>query len=194
MYELPISVLIDGESFKIRDKGDFRMILHCFQILNAEDLDDREKIIACLMVFYEGLDDLDSVLAFQHTEEAIKKMFEFMNGGQPEASKKESVNLIDWEQDSMLITSAINHVAGKEIRAEKYLHWWTFLAYYMAIGECPLSQIVAIRSKIAHGKKLEKYEKEFKQQNLQYFNIDMRGTKQKEAETYIQAMWNGEED
>ncbi len=31
MYELPTSVDINGESYKIRKKGDFRTILHCFE-------------------------------------------------------------------------------------------------------------------------------------------------------------------
>lgn len=191
MYELPISVQINGESFKIRDKGDFRMVLHLFELLNAQDLSEKERIIAALVVFYEDFKDVDTVFTFKYIEDAIKEMFNFINGGQTEPAKRSNINLIDWEQDSMLITSAVNNVAGKEIRSEEYLHWWTFLSYYMAIGECPLSQIVSIRSKIAHGKKLEKYEKEFKNENPQYFNIDMRGTEQKEAETYIRTIWNG---
>lgn len=191
MYELPTSIQINGESFKIRDKGDFRMVLHLFKILNAEDLNEQERIIAALIVFYEDVDDIDTVFTLKYRDEAIKEMFLFINGGQQDSGKNHGVNLIDWEQDSMLIVSAVNNVAGKEVRSEEYLHWWTFLAYYMAIGECPLAQIVSIRSKLAHGKKLEKYEKEFKQENPQYFNIDMRGSQQKEAETYIRAMWNG---
>jgi len=191
MYELPTSIDIDGEPFKIRDNGDFRMVLHCFEVLNAEDLNDREKIIAALMIFYEKLNTVESVLALKHVEDAIKNMFVFINCGQEEESKKAEATLIDWEKDSMLITSAINNVAGKEIRAEKYLHWWTFIGYYMAIGECPLSNIVAIRYKIAKGKKLEKHEKKFRDENPQYFNIDTRSVEQKQADNYINDLWNG---
>ena len=190
MYELPTSVDINGESYKIRENGDFRMILHCFEVLSAEDLTKKERIIACLMIFYEDLDEVEDVLRLPDMEEAVKQMFNFMNAGQEEQSRA-SVKLIDWEKDSLLMSSAINNVAGKEIRAEKFLHWWTFIGYYMAIGECALSQIVAIRYKIAHNEKLEKHEKKFRAENPQYFNIDYRTAEQKEAEEYIQNLWNG---
>ena len=190
MYELPTSVDINGESYKIRENGDFRVILHCFEVLSAEDLTKKERIIACLMTFYEGLDEVEDVLRLPDMEEAVKQMFNFMNAGQEEQSRA-SVKLIDWEKDSLLVSSAINNVAGKEIRAEKFLHWWTFIGYYMAIGECALSQIVAIRYKIAHNEKLEKHEKKFRAENPQYFNIDYRTAEQKEAEEYIQNLWNG---
>lgn len=190
MYELPTSIDINGEPFRIRDKGDFRMVLHCFQVLNAEDLTEQEKVIAALMIFYEEFEEVDDVLTFDHIEEAAQQMFSFMRCGQEEPGRS-SPNLIDWEKDSVMITSAINNVAGKEIRAEKYLHWWTFFGYYMAIGDCALSQIVAIRYKIAHNEKLEKHEKKFRMENPQYFNIDMRTAEQKWADDYVQALWNG---
>lgn len=191
MYELPTSVEIDGELFRIRDKGDFRMVLHCFKILNAEDLSHSEKIIACLQCFYEGLDELEDVLTLSQetVEELSHEMFEFMSAGQEES--KDPVKLIDWEQDELLITSAINKVAGKEIRSEKNIHWWTFVGYYIAIGECALSQIVGIRHKIAHGTKLEKGERKFVAENPQYFNIDYRSAEQKAEDEYYRKLWNG---
>ena len=195
MYDLPTSVEIDGESFKIREKGDFRMVLHCFKTLSAEDLSEKERILACLMIFYEGLDTFEDVLNLKNFEQAVKEMFAFMQAEQEENPKsKSATSLIDWEKDSLLITSAINNVAGKEIRAEKYLHWWTFIGYYMAIGDCAMSQIVAIRYKIAHGEKLEKHEKKFRSENPQYFNIDYRSAEQKQADAFIQNLWNGGND
>lgn len=196
MYDLPTSVTVNGESFKIRAKGDFRMVLQCFNILNAEDLNENEKCIACLMVFYEKYNVVEDVLKISKVEfeSAVREMFAFMNIGQEESEKSRSaVKLIDWEKDSLLIASAINNVAGKEVRAAKYVHWWTFIGYYMAIGDCALSQIVAIRHKIAHGEKLEKYEKKFRSENPQFFNIDYRTAEQKQAEDYIRSMWNGGE-
>ena len=194
MYELPTYIEIDGEPFKIRDNGDFRMVLHCFTVLNAEDLQNREKAIAFLMVFYEAFNTVEDVLSFKNTEEALKKAFNFINCGKEDIKGKSLPTLIDWESDSNLICSAINNVAGKEIRSERYIHWWTFIGYYMAIGECALSQIVSIRYKIAKNEKLEKHEKKFRAENPQYFNIDMRTIEQKDADTYIQDLWDGGND
>ena len=99
--------------------------------------------------------------------------------------------MIDWSHDSNLIASAINNVANQEIRSLPYLHWWTFLGYYTAIGECLLSTVVSIRYKKARGEKLEKYEKKFMQDNPQYFNIDLRTAEQKAADEYIMQLWGG---
>ena len=72
---------------------------------------------------------------------------------------------IDWDQDWNMIVSEVNKVANTEVRATDYLHWWTFIGYFNAIGEGQLSFVVSIRDKLRKGKKLEKYEKEFYRQN-----------------------------
>jgi hypothetical protein len=65
------------------------------------------------------------------------------------------------------------------------------MGYYLAIGECSFSEIVSIRSKIAKGQKLEKYEQKFKRENPQYFSWDFRATLQdNEANEYIKSIWN----
>ena len=54
---------------------------------------------------------------------------------------------MDWEQDGDMIVPAVNKVAGKEIRAVPYMHWWTFFGYFMESGECLFNTVVGIRSK-----------------------------------------------
>ncbi len=189
-YSLPTTVDIDGALFDIRDKGDFRMVLDCFKALNDIELSEDERIIASLIIFYKDFNSIDDVYNCGCMKELCEKMMWFFNAGESEDSTKTtSHTLIDWDRDETLICSAINGVANKEIRAEEYIHWWTFLGYYMAIGECPLSFIVSIRSKIARNEKLEKYEQQFRAENPQYFNIDMRSIKQKEADDYVQKLW-----
>ena len=68
---------------------------------------------------------------------------------------------MDWKQDGQLIFSAVNHVAGKELRTEKYIHWWTFLGYFNEIQDGLFSYVLAIRQKKAKGKKLDKGEQEY---------------------------------
>lgn len=191
MYELPVSVQIGEQSFTIRNRGDYRMVIDCFICLEDEDLTEQERILACLIIFYEDINDVDDIsIKFPDVNEAVKKMFWFFNSGQPEVNKgKKSVKLIDWDKDSVLVCSAINNVAGTEIRALDYLHWWTFMAYYMAVNESFLSHIINIRSKIANGKKLEKHEKEFKAENPQYFMVDFRTAEEKQADSFIRSLW-----
>ena len=145
------------------------------------------------MVFYDTFDDLDEL--FLHSDdiqELTEKMFWFFDCGNDYKEVKQSNRrLIDWDKDEMLIVSAVNNVAKQEIRALEYLHWWTFISYYMAIGECSLTTIVGIRTKLAKGEKLEKYEKKFKNENPQYFNIDFRTQEEKDTDYWLQALWNG---
>ena len=194
MYELPTTVTVNEKSYAIRNKGDYRMVLDCFQVLNDVELEKNERIFACLMIFYEDFNTLESVLSAG--EETVKALvdnaFLFFNCGQKKAGAETNYKTIDWEQDSQLISSAINKVAGREIRADNYLHWWTFMGYFNSVGEGALSTVVGIRSKIMKGKKLEKYEQEFRRENPQYFTWDSRTAQQKEDDELINQLWGKE--
>ena len=194
MYELNTSVEVGQASFAIRNKGDFRMVLDCFKAMNDTELSETERLFATLIIFYEDFEDISDIPRDKETLIALQKgMMDFFNACDTELKKSNTggFTLIDWEKDSNLIVSAINNVAKQEIRALDYLHWWTFLSYYSAIGECPLSTIIAIRYKIARNEKLEKHEKKFRMDNPEYFNIDLRSKEQKAADDYVGKLWNG---
>lgn len=191
MYTIPTSIDIDGKQFKIRNNGDYRMVLDCFSALNDAELNTEERLFCSLIIFYEDLNDLSDIQLLPNLESAAIEMFKFFNCGvSEENAKKVPYKLIDWDADSQLICSAINKVAGTEIRAEPYIHWWTFMGYYSAIGTCPLSTIIAIRDKIMRGKKLEQHEREFRQQNPQYFVWNSSTTEDKEADALFNELWN----
>lgn len=194
MYELPTTVTINEKVYAIRNAGDYRMVLDCFQVLNDVELSEEERVLSFLIIFYEDFSSVESVLSINEDEMSalIDKAFLFFNCGNDHSSGETNYKTIDWEQDAQLISSAVNNVAGKEIRAETYLHWWTFMGYFNAVGESALSTVVGIRSKIAKGKKLEKYEQEFKKENPQYFTWDMRTLKQKEEDELLNQLWNKE--
>lgn len=191
MYDIPTAVNINGISYDIRNRGDFRVILDCFDALADESLTAKERLIACLIIFYVDINTASDIEKFSDVEEAVKQMFLFFNCGQEESPGNQSkYHLVDWRTDSQLICSAINKVAGKEIRAEGYLHWWTFMGYYIAIGESTLSTVVSIRNKILKGKKLEKYESEFRRNNPQYFAWNAKSIQAKEEDRLVRELWN----
>ena len=194
MYGLPTTVTVNDITYTIRDSGDFRMVLECFSVLNDVELSENERILTFLLIFYEDFNEVENVLSLdQDTLKAlIDNAFLFFNCGQQHTSGETNYKTIDWKDDEQLISSAINKVAGKEIRAEIYLHWWTFMGYFNAIGESALSTVVGIRSKILKGKKLEKYEQEFKRDNPQYFMWDRRTLQQKEDDELLNQIWNKE--
>lgn len=190
-YELPTSVILNDTVHPIRKDGDFRMVLDCFRILQDEELDETERILACLVVFYDDLDGIESVYQLGDIEEAVKQMFSFFNCNQEDTGIKAEGKVIDWDKDALMIISAINKVAGKEIRAEKYLHWWTFMSYYMGIGESALATVINIRRKLITNKKLEKYEQEYVRDNPNLFRRRENYTKEeREFIESIRANWN----
>lgn len=191
MYTLPTSIQIGDKEFKIRERGDFRLVLDCFKALDDEELSKEERIISCLIIFYEDLTCYEDLEIFPDLEQACLEMNKFFNCGQDDnVGRAVNYKLIDWERDSQLISSAVNKVAGFETRSCSYIHWWTYVGYYMGVGEGALSTIVSIRNKIKSGKKLEKYEQEFRNENPQYFTWDSRTTQQKEDDSYIESLWN----
>lgn len=190
MYDLPTSVEISGVEYELRNQGDFRTILSAFAVLNDEELTKDERVLCALLIFYD-VDNMDDILAIPDMEDAVKKMFDFMNLGQPEKHGP-NYKVIDWEDDAPIIISAINNVAGKEVRAESFVHWWTFMGYFMAIGESTFATVVSIRSKILKDKKLEKWERQFRNENPQYFEWNHKTADDLEAEAWLKEVWNKE--
>ena len=192
MFDIPVTVESGKQSYTIRDRGDFRMVLDCFVALNAVEISKEERIFAALEIFYEDFNSLSDIYVVEEKEldYLIKKMFWFFNCGSEDSGSAAKHQLIDWEKDEQLISSAINKVAGREIRFEPYIHWWIFMGYYLAIGESPLATIVSIRNKIVEGTKLEKYEQKFRKENPQYFNWNYKTLEELEAENYILSIWN----
>lgn len=191
MYELPTEIMIEGCPYKIRNRGDYRIILGAFSVLEDTELDRKERVISALIIFYEDLNDVDDVFALPDLESAVKQMYEFFSGDKPDAAKVVK-KLIDWEDDSAMICSAINNVAKTEIRSLEYLHWWTFLSYYMSIGESIMSTVVSIRDKIVSGKKLEKWENDYRRENPQYFMWKKKTAEELDDEEWIKSVWNKE--
>ena len=192
MYDLPTSVEVRGRQFHIRQEGDYRMILDCFAAIGDAELSEDEKVLASLLIFYNEFNDLEELPKDSETLEGlIKEMFRFFNCGEDEVMGANAPQtVVDWKKDEKIIVSAINVVAGKEIRAEKYMHWWTFMGYYMGIGESVFSTVTSIRLKLNKGEKLEKWEQKFKKDNPQYFvwrNIDINSVEQ---QALLNEVWN----
>lgn len=191
MFEIPVALQVGEQSLAIRNRGDYRMVLDCFSALNDVELNNKERVYCSLIIFYEDFNSLEDLVHFPNLTEAVQKMYWFFNCGDDKGvGANKHHKLIDWEGDSQLIASAVNKVANTEIRASEYIHWWTFMGYYLAIGESPLATIVGIRSKIVEGKKLEKYESKFRNDNPQYFLWDNKSIEEKEAENAVLSLWN----
>lgn len=191
MFEIPTTIELNGKEFNIRNKGDYRTILDCFAALEDAELDKQERLFASLIIFYEDIDSIEDIYKLGNIETAISEMYKFFNCGSNENNgRRVNHKLMDWKQDEQLIASAVNKVAGTEVRSIEYLHWWTFMGYYSAIGKCPLSTILNIRDKIVKGTKLEKEERTFRQENPQYFVWNKNTVEEEEADRLVKELWN----
>ena len=187
MYELPTSITIEDRQYQITNNGDYRVVLDCFSALSDSELSEDEKVLASLLIFYNEFEELEDIPREEDIFiPLIQEMYNFFNCGQEESvGANAGSSVIDWDSDSTIITAAVNNVAHTEIRALPYLHWWTFMGYYMSIGESILSTVVSIRSKLNKGKELEKWEKDFKRDNPQYFNWKRKSKEELELDEYI---------
>ena len=187
-----MAIEIDNKSYPITNRGDFRMILDCFSALSDKEIPQQYRIMDSLKIFYEDINsDEDIVNVFgKNVEQAVKQMYSFFDCFQDSIGMKASHNLIDWESDAQLVCAAVNNVAQTEIRSEPYLHWFTFMGYYISVGESMLATVVGIRDKKHRGKKLEKYEKEFVNNNPQYFIERQTDFEKQEAEDAFDRLWN----
>lgn len=174
MYELPTSLAVCGTVYEIR--SDFRAALDICAALEDPDLDLQDKALVALIILYPGFDDMPT----EHYEEAVKQCYWFIGGGTDESARNVA-KLVSWEQDAQHIITPINRVLGREIRAAKYLHWWTFLSAFYEIGDCTFAQIVRIRNLKAKGKNLDKADQEWYRQNRHLVDFKIKYTEVDEA-------------
>lgn len=178
--ELPKALNICGIDRAIRT--DFRVALIIMQAFNDTELNAEEKMFIMCDSLYLNFDSFAS----SEIESAVKLASLFIDGKLTESAclegSTQTARLLDWEQDEQIIFSAINKVAGCEIRALPYLHWWTFLGYFNEIGEGLLATVINIRQKKANGKKLEKHEQEFYRKHKNLVDIKQTYTAEEQAE------------
>lgn len=183
---LPTSLEIAGKQYAIRT--DYRNILMVFEAMEDDELNDREKFYVMLKRLYVDFETIPQ----QSYQEAYEKAMQFIES-HDRSEEKKSPKLIDWAKDEHMIFPAINAVAGCEVRALEYMHWWTFLGHFENIdNECLWSFVLSIRQKRAKGKKLEKHERDFFNQNRELCTIHKKIKKPEDALAQMFAELTGE--
>lgn len=167
---LPQTLNINGRAYKIR--SDYRDILQIIAAFGDKELSDEEKAYVCLKRLFIAMESIPKS-DYQDAYEAAVTFIECHI-----SDRKPSPKVVNWEKDEQLIFPAINKVAGIEVRAVPYMHWWTFLGYFQSIDREDIwGFILTIRQKRAKGKKLEKYEKDFLNANRDICEVEFREEK-----------------
>lgn len=162
-------------------------MLRVFEAFADKELTDNEKLLICLKRMYVQFQRINH----NDYKEAYEKVCWFIGCGKPE-EKRPPVRSFDWIKDEPLVFPAVNKVAGTEVRSVPYMHWWTFMGYFESIDSDSLfGTVLSIRHKKARGKKLEKYEREFIQNNKALMSLDIdEAIKPKTAEEKLAEMFN----
>lgn len=182
MWDLPVSVEINGKIHAIRNKCDYRVVLDVISALNDNELTEEEKIKCALIIFYENILDVDDF------ESAVNEMFKVINLGEEQSKEEKNPKLMDWEHDFQQIAPPVSRVLGYSVRdANKYTHWYDFIGAYQEIGECTFSTIVSIRSKRAKGKKLDKWEEEYLREHRKMVELPTKLTA--EEQEFLDSEW-----
>lgn len=172
MYLLPTMLAVDGRDYPIRT--DYRVALTIFEAFNDPSLSPQEKALTAVECLFREIPD--------DPAKAYERAVWFLDGGDMPKSKQAPRRLMDWEQDEYIIFPALSKAAGYEVRSVKYLHWWSFLGLFNEVGEGLYSQVMNIRSKLARGKKLEKWEREFYSDHKELIVLKEKLTPEEQAE------------
>lgn len=173
-WNLPVTLNVAGTEYEIRE--DFRAALDILAAFNDEALSENEKIKATIEILYYPIIPPEECL-----QEAFDKALWFIDCGikQDDTPKPRTM---DWEKDAPIIFPAVNKVAGFETRYGKVIHWWTFYGWFMEIDDGLFSQVLSVRQKLAKGKKLDKWEREFLNNNQKL--CELQGSTDKAQEEF----------
>lgn len=171
---LPRTLTVNEKEYPIR--SDYRDCLTILSAFNDRDLSNEEKVLVTLNIMYKEPIPQEDLM------EAYEKAIWFLNCGDTVNKPQTSAPLYNWNQDEQLIFSAVNKVAGKEVRAVEYLHFWTFMGLFNEIGEGSFATVINIRNKKRKRKKLEKWESEFYRNNKDLVDLKVQLTEEEQAE------------
>lgn len=173
-YDLPTSLPVGGVEYKIR--YGWRSVLDALVACADTELDNQSKAYCLLKIMFHKMEEIPLEL---HAE-ACEKVCDFIDCGQRNEGKPKP-KLIDWQADAAVIIPEVNKIAGREVRLDPDIHWWTFFGWFMGIGDGLLASVLHIRAKKANGKKLEKWEQDFYVSNKAL--IDMKSPESEEIKS-----------
>lgn len=175
IYDLPTSLSFGDRDWEINT--DYRVILNILTAFEDVELTDAEKSYVCLYNLYVDYEHIPRNLLQAAYDAAIA----FIDVGQHD-DKKNTRKTMDWVQDAPLIFPAVNRVAGFEVRSADYIHWWTFMGYFMEIKDSTYSTVLSLRQKKwVHNKKLEKHEQEYWKNNRAICEFKRKETEEDKA-------------
>jgi len=181
-----MNILVDAppESITIADteyqlNTDFRACLKIIMAFEDNELTPQEKQLVLLGNLYSVVpNDLTA---------ALDRANWFLNGGKentPDENPTSPVRVYSFAKDGNFIYAAFRQTHGIDLSTAK-LHWWTFLALFMDLGQdTTFCQLTALRKRLKTGKasKEEQAAAHDMGEMIDIPDIDDRTLSEKEAE------------
>lgn len=175
-WQLPRRAVLNGKAWDIHT--DYRDALEILRWLGGRadpDLTQEERWYIAMRLFYPDF----AAIPRADWPQATRFLQDFLLAGRPEPDRPAPA-LMDWQQDAPLIAAGVAQAAGQDVRTLPYLHWWSFLGFFDAIGDGAFATVVAIRDKLRRGKRLENWELDFYRAHRAA--VDLRPAPDPEAE------------
>jgi len=181
-----MNILVDAppESITIADteyqlNTDFRACLKIIMAFEDNELTPQEKQLVLLGNLYSVVpNDLTA---------ALDRANWFLNGGKENTSDENEitpVRVYSFAKDGNFIYAAFRQTHGIDLSTAQ-LHWWTFLALFMDLGQdTTFCQLTALRKRLKTGKasKEEKAAAHDMGEMIDLPDVDERSLDEKEAE------------
>lgn len=171
----PESLTINTTEYQIH--ADFRTCLKIIMAFEDNDLTPQEKQLVLLSNLYSVVpNDVDA--AFQQAQW-------FLNGGKESDPESDpSPRVYSFAKDANFIYAAFRQTHGIDLSTAQ-LHWWTFLALFMDLGQdTTFCQLVSLRKRLQTGKATKEERAAAREMGelVELEPIDNRTLDEKEAE------------
>lgn len=175
--EHPESVTIDTTEYPINT--DFRGCIKIIMAFEDNELTPQEKQLILLANLYSVVPN--------NLQAALDRANWFLNGGKEQSNSNEANEVhrvYSFSKDANFIYAAFRQTHGIDLTTAQ-LHWWTFLALFMDLGQdTTFCQLTALRKRIKTGK-ATKEERTAAREMGEVFDlpeVDDRSLDEKEAE------------
>ena len=141
------------------EKTDFKQVLLFFRLLDDDLLDEEEKTIAVLNLFFNEV---------PNDEELFSKLESFISCNKEKTTGKKQKTVFDYNIDHGRLFSAFLQVYGIDLRSAK-MHWWTFCELFENLpDDTKLMQVIELRGKKPSKTDSKEYKKQLAEMQRAY--------------------------
>lgn len=122
----------------IKIKTDFRQVLKFFKLLRDKEVNEQEKALIIIKLFFDRVPDTDGIWDF---------IDYYINCGKTGNEHEDNKRLFDFEIDAGRIYSAFYQTYGIDLTTVK-MHWWKFFELFQNLSsETKFLQVIELRGR-----------------------------------------------